>query len=110
MSAVILPLRSDLPFYRVYVELESVLYGFEFHWNHLAEGWFMSIFTADDQPILSGVRLVVDWPLNARGADARLPPGILIAQDTTGARQDPGEDDLGTRTVLLYFTSDELAP
>lgn len=105
--ALTIPLQNDLPFFSMQVELENSTYGLEFRYNEASEAWFVSISTADGTPIVSGARLVVDWPLFGRYADDRLPPGILIAQDTTGARQDPGLEDLGTRTLLLYFTSEE---
>jgi len=110
MDGVTLPLRNDLPHFKFRTELDGAGYVFEFWWNDRAGAWFMSISDTDDVMILAGVRVVVDFPLAARFHDERLPPGVLVAQDTTGARQDPGLEDLGVRTVLLYFPSSELAP
>lgn len=109
MSVVTLPLRNDLPHYTFQAELDGVTYGFELWWNDRAETWFMSLFTSDDLPIAVGLRVVVDWPLGIRCVDARMPPGVLIAQDTTGNRQDPDFAALGSRVLLLYFSKDELA-
>lgn len=103
-----IPLRSDLPFYRFQAELDSVTYGFEFRWNYEAGAWFVSVFTSEDELVLGSKRVVVDWPLGARYVDSRLPPGLLMFLDTTGAHQDPGKDDLGSRCVFLYFTKEEL--
>lgn len=106
--SVTLPLRSDLPHYTFQVELDGASYEFEIRWNDMAAGWIMSIFTSDSQPIVTGLRLVVDWSLAGRYADARLPPGKLIAQDTSGAHADPTRDDLGSRVILLYFSEAEV--
>ncbi len=109
MSAFTVPLRNDLPHYEFQVELDNATYGLELRWNFLSEAWFMSIYTSDDILVVADIRIVVDWPLGGRYADARMPPGRLIALDTTGEHQDPGLADLGTRTQLLYFTRDEFA-
>jgi hypothetical protein len=106
--SVTVPLRSDLPFYRFQVELDEVTYGLAFRWNYEAGAWFLTLYTSEDEVILAGVKVVVDWPVGSRSADPRMPPGALQFLDTTGARQDPGEEDLGSRVVLLYFTEAEL--
>lgn len=105
--AVTLPLRSDLPHYSFTVTLDGGTYGFRFWWNYSCSAWVMDLSDSNGDPIVTGVRVKVDWPLFARYADSRLPPGQLIAQDTTGAQQDPGLEDLGSRVVLLYFTAEE---
>lgn len=107
--SVTIPLRSDLPHYTFQVELDSASYEFEVRWNEAAAGWIMSIFTSDAQPLITGLRLVVDWSLAGRYADARLPPGKLIALDTSGAHADPTRNDLGSRVILLYFSEAEVA-
>jgi hypothetical protein len=106
--AYTLPIDTTTEHFSFLTELDGETYGFEFHWNERESGWFMSVLTADEEPIVAGKRVVVDWPLTARDPDVRLPPGMLVAQDTEGARQDPGRYDLGSRVVLLYFTADEV--
>lgn len=107
--ALIIPLSNDTELYQLQVELDGVTYGLELRWNHVAEGWFISVLTSEDVRVVSGVRIVVDWPLFKRFADPRLPPGELMAQDTTGAQQDPGLEDLGKRVLLLYFSEAEIS-
>lgn len=104
-----LPVHSDEPHYTFQVELDGATYGFEFLWNPICPGWVLSIYTGDDQPILTGLRVVVDWPLTGRFADSRLFPGALMAVDTTGQQLDPARDDFGSRVLLRYFTAAELA-
>lgn len=105
MATLALPLRNDVPYFDFFVELEGVTYGFAFRWNHRAKAWFVDLKDADDQPIVSGARVVVDFPLFIRSADPRRPPGLFIVTDTTGKRIDPGEHDLGGRVMVLYVES-----
>lgn len=103
-----IPLRNDLPWYTLSVELDGATYGLELKWNEISEGWFLSLSDSRGVPIVSGLRLVEGWPLAKRYADARLPAGNLIAIDTTGRHVDPTREDLGTRVQLYYFAAGEL--
>jgi hypothetical protein len=106
--SLVIPLRTDLPAYTMSVELDGQTYVLQFLWNFEALGWFVSLFDAAGVAIFEGQRFVVDQPLGKRIRDARMPPGVLMAYDTTGKRQDPGLEDLGTRTTLLYLTAAEI--
>ena len=106
--SVTIPLRNDLVDFDFQVELDGQTYGFRFLWNFREEKWFGSIFDADGQPIVEGVKAVVDWPWLRRYQDSRMPPGVLQFMDTTGEQADPGLEDLGSRTLLLYFAEGEL--
>lgn len=108
MAVHMLPLRPDLPHYLFQVELEGRTYTLELRWNERAAGWFLSVLTADEVPILQGRRVVVGFPLLARFRDFRLPPGELEAIDTTGAGRDPGLTELGARVQLMYTDSTSL--
>ncbi len=103
MSVVILPLRTDLPHYTFNTELDGVQYGFELQWNARDSAWLMSISMVDGTPLLSGIRVTGDSYLAWRFKDSRLPPGLLVSQDTTGKHADPGLTDLGKRVQVLYY-------
>lgn len=106
--AVTVPVLLDTPLFSLETQLDGTLYSFTFRWNARAGQWFLDIADASNDPIVSGIALVVSFPLARRCADPRMPPGLLTAYDTTGAGLDPGETDLGRRVVLLYFTEAEL--
>lgn len=105
--SVTIPLRTDLPHYDLQVELDGATYGLEFLWNPRSEAWSMTISSADGTVLAAGLRVVVDWAIGKRLKDATLPPGVFMAQDTSGERRDPGLEDLGRRVLLLYFSQDE---
>lgn len=107
--AVNLPLRNDAALFSFDCQLDGTTYLFAFRWNERDAQWLFDLSDVDRVPIVSGVAVVVDFPLGARCADARMPPGMLVAVDTTGAHADPGETDLGARTVIVYTTAAELA-
>src|SRR4029077_4906590 len=116
---ITLPLRPDLANYQFQIQLDSVTYGFRFFWNERDPSWVMSITDVSGNELISGVKVVVHWPLGKiAGYSTALPPGILIAVDTSGAGLDPGgptvtasgalTSDLGNRVQVVYFSKSDL--
>lgn len=103
-----IPLRSDLTHYDLQVILDGLVYTLEFRWNTRESSWYMDIKTEDETLILASIKVVIDTPLGKRCADARMPPGVLLAQDSSDAKIEAGVNDLGARVILLYFEASEL--
>ena len=102
MATLTLPLRTDgYPHYDFDVELDGRIYNLEMKWNERDSTWFMTMSDSEESPIVSGVRLVVDWDLLRTCVDARRPPGTLMAVDSTGEGY-PSLADLGSRVQLVY--------
>ena len=90
--------------------LDGADYRFEFAWNTRAARWFLSIAAADGTPLVSGVAVVVDYPLLSRYVADGVPPGVLMAVDMSGSGEEIIEqEDLGTRVQLMYLSADEVA-
>jgi hypothetical protein len=97
------------PHIEMQVTLERVVYSLEFLFNQRQGAWFLNIRTEAGELLLAGIRVVVGFPLGRRSPNPKLPPGLFVAVDTSGANLDPGENDLGGRVQLLYFESAEVA-
>lgn len=106
--AVIIPCRPDLTWYDMQVVLEDVTFTLEFRWNAVEECWYMDLKAEDDDPIVTSVKVVVDFPLCNRVNDPRRPSGYFMANDTANLGEDPGIADLGDRVRLLFFTAGEV--
>jgi hypothetical protein len=105
MSTYALPVLSGVPWQEWDVELEQRTYRCELRWNDRAGGWFLSLSDSLGVRIVSSQKVVLDFPLTRRVADARVFPGLLMAHDSSGASSPPTLADLGTRVALLYFDS-----
>ena len=105
MAYVEIPVRSDLPAYTNTIELELVQYTLSFNWNRRIAKWFMDIGDKDGNPLVSGIKLLSGFPLKYKFLNPGLPPGEFFILDTANQNRDPQQDDLGTRTVLLYRES-----
>jgi hypothetical protein len=106
---IIIPTRTDLARYSMRVELRKVKYLLDFDWNDRDQSWYLSVSTDAEVPLLTGIKIVVGFPLINRFRDERLPVGDLSAIDTSGKGIDPAFADLGGR-VLLTFTPIEEFP
>lgn len=94
--------------YDLSAQLDGQTFRFEFAWNARGGFWSFMLSAADGTPLLRR-RVVVGFPLTGRFTDVRLPPGALVALDTSGKNEDPGLTDLGGRVQLLYLEAGDIA-
>jgi hypothetical protein len=59
------------------VVLDGTEYQIRFTWNDTAGRWFFGLFTILKEPIIQGVKIVPNFPLNLQYVDDRLPGGVL---------------------------------
>ncbi len=102
MATFIIQTRTDLDDYDQVVELDGVSFILRFTWNYRLSAWFLSVLAADETPIASGIRIVVDELLLDSVPGTSKPAGNLIAVDTTSNQTDPGLTDLGDNVLLFY--------
>ena len=99
-----IPLSSDTPLYTIRVTLDGQEYIFKFDWNERENRWYFSLFTIDEKPLATGIKLVANWPLLRRFTSGDMPPGILIAGDFSPLQGEaPTYAELGVRVRFLYF-------
>lgn len=114
-----IPTSTTFAFYSQTTTLDGQDYVFRFLWNQREGTWFFSLFDADEDPIVEGLKVVVNLPLLRLVTDERKPPGVLLAVDTTAPEVDrsagekvlaldPGLEELGERVLLLYFSEAEI--
>lgn len=109
MATFALPLLKDITAdYIFQTELESVTYTFRVRWNDRDQNYFLDIMDSDANPLLNGLKLCLGKIFYDRFSIAGLPPGTIIAEDTTGLGIDPVRGDLGGRVRLIYFDSTEV--
>lgn len=101
--AIYLPTKTDgTQRYSFPILLDGQKFSFDFMWNDRAGFWAFILSDATGEPILRR-KVVVGLPLFSRFGDPRLPPGELVALDTTGRDLDPGLQELGARVLLTYL-------
>lgn len=106
MSATLeIPLFSSIPLFDIRTTLDGREFILSFDWNDREQRFYFSIAASDGTPIMSGRKLVCNWPLTRKIAGTAKPPGILMAIDYSNqAGEPPGLNDLGERVKLVYFS------
>lgn len=101
MSVTIIPVSTNDSNYRQIASLSGIDYELFLRWNSREGRWYFDL-SRDGVRLLSGQKVVIEWPLIRPGQSLPLPPGILMAIDPTGAGTDPGLSELGDRVALMY--------
>ena len=95
--------ETNRPRFTERVSLDGVTYRLTFRWNDRAPAWLVDIASEDGTMVVSGRRLAVNNLLTRQFRHLpALPPGHMMAFDTTLRASDPGLTDLGTRVIMLY--------
>jgi hypothetical protein len=101
MAAREILLDSTDPHFTVQVQLDGSSYTLELEWLEGAQAWFVSLLNPTAEPVLSGLKVVVDWPFTWRYRTRGVPPGQLVFL-ADGDSVPPGRLDLGSRVKLYY--------
>lgn len=83
MSTVTIPV-FDTPRQTFQVRLSNILYRLRLQYNDRTDRWSMSIYDGEDNPIIAGMALVINFPLFFGARDPRLPPGQIFVIDPSG--------------------------
>lgn len=107
----VLPTFPDEPAVVFKTTLDGVRYTITYRWQERTASWYLDLATGQGEPLVSGVRLAVDWvPLAGhRATDPRIPQGALLVYSTDRSNTSPpGFSDLGRRVRLAYHSADEV--
>ena len=112
MAIQVIPTPTDLPYYSFRVKLEGRDFTFSVQYSTRGDRYYLSIADSDNTPLVSGLKLVSNWPLlEYYQSDPRVPQGELFAMSTNSDITPAGfgELGLGQRVELTYFeTADAL--
>jgi hypothetical protein len=106
MATLLIPTTPGVPFYTQKTRLDGVDYVLEFRYSQREDRWYLDISDSEEVPILTGLKLIANWPLlQAYHYDTRVPPGELMAISLVADDSPPGLNELGEglRCELTYF-------
>lgn len=86
------------------ISIDDVYYKLLFKWNASDESWLLDFLDINDNPIICGIKLVVEYELIRMHALPVMPPGRLFLFDLSGNYERCGFDDLGGRCKLYYLS------
>ncbi len=107
--SVKIPIKPVGALFSFTIELEGVTYALTFRWNDRDEAWFMDIGDGAGADIITGIRVVIRQGLLGRAASSLLPPGEIMAFDTSDTNVEATFEDFGLRVQLVYLTAADLS-
>ncbi len=69
------------------ITLSGVIFILKFQWNALNEYWVMNIYNGNDEAVLLGVKVVINWNLTAQFVTVGMPTGDIVCQSVLGLTQ-----------------------
>lgn len=107
MAQLSIPMQSYSEFSEA-ITLDGNLYNLHFYWNNRGSFWTMDISDANNNPLISGIRLIIGFPMTLQNAEESIPPGQFIIVDPNVSAQyvEPGRNDFtGDRNLQLIYVS-----
>lgn len=106
---LIIPMQ-DFTAFREEITLEETPYIFRFKWNTRDIGfWFMDIFSRDEELLICGVKLVLNFEIISKFPDRGLPLGQLYVVSNDSTVENLGRYDfVNGRASLVYITEAEI--
>ena len=104
MAQYSIPLTNGPQRFRI--QLLNTVYQFVLIWRDTpGGGWFLDINKADGTPIVAGIAFVTGADLLAPYKHLNI-GGSLYVYTPGDIYQDPGYNDLGTKTSLIFITEE----
>lgn len=122
---MIIPFKEEAD-WEAQITLSNVIFNLQFKWNALNKYWSMNIFNRNDEPIIYGIKVVVNWNLTSQYVRVGMPAGDIVCQNILGLTQiilpsgevrfvqstdsfrTIGRFDMGETSELFYYESGEL--
>ena len=94
--------------WREQIELDGETFILRFKWNALNEFWTMDVLNGDEDPIVYGVKIVVNWNLLEQYSMTDKPLGNIVCQNIVGGFQKLQRYDMNRIAQLIYYAQGEL--
>lgn len=104
---IIIPTTTTNDASRQEIVLEDNVYIIDLHWNTRGEFWVLDIYSAAEELLVAGIKLVLGSGLLQHHTSSKLPRGELLVVDTSSTLARIAKSDLGSSALLVYLTEAE---
>lgn len=101
-----LPLRNDVPWYAVQMQLSGVVYTLVFRYNVRSQRWIMDVRDPSENYIVVGLPILIDRDVAGQYVMANIPAGPFFAIDNTGTQDQPTVYSFGNTHSFYYQDPD----
>ena len=91
------------------IDLNGESFRLRFHWNTRENNWYMDIMDTEDNNLLLGVKLVVDYELTKRYKYIQgLPKGeFFVTAIAENESEELTYDNFGSKYIMVFLTNEE---
>jgi len=94
---------NGTPNTRMRVALSGATYEVQWRWNARDSAWYFGMWDPSGEPLVSGVRVVLNVDLLAGVAPSdRRPPHPIVVVDPSGGTTEPTRETLGATIQVVY--------
>lgn len=104
----IVPLDPELLSYQRRLAVDGVELVFDVEWRQRPRAWWITIRDSSEAAIVGPRRVALNWSLNLRKVDPRLPDGEFLIVRIGDSDAEPTVEELGREVELQYWTRAEL--
>jgi len=106
---IVIPFK-DFPSFKEELTLDNIPYVLKFDWVSRGAFWLLSVYDREQNAILEGKKLVLNYEMFSQFTDRRLPPGRLYVVDSTYTNFEPLAqfDFLNERAYITYVDEAEV--
>ena len=101
------PISNQLPWQTFKITLSGVIYSLNFKYNTRMARWTMDISDPSQNPILTGIPLLIQRNLTFQYYYLAIPPGVFFCTDDTGQETQPTQFSFGVDHTLYYVDPDQ---
>lgn len=97
-----IPVGNVLPWMTFKITLSNVIYSLDFKYNTRMQRWTMDINDPSQNPLLTGIPLLIERNLTFQYFYLAIPPGVFFCTDDTGQETQPTLFSFGLDHTLFY--------
>lgn len=97
----------EYPSFTEELEIDGTTYILKFNWNSRFSFWTISFYDVAQNPIVTGIKIVLNINLLAQFRAYAVPSGELRAVDASGNNRRIAQKDFVNGRLLLIYASEE---
>jgi hypothetical protein len=102
LNYVVIEINNINPSFRQRVQLDGNFYDMLLDWNERDTCWLLSFYSLDGSPIVTGIKLVINYELLRQHKVNGMPAGSLVLLPVKDTIAFCGYEDLGFNCKLIY--------
>jgi len=104
---IIVPIKND-PNHQLAITLDNVVFNLRFLYNETKDSWVMDIKDGNNTPIITGLRLVPNFPIIKQYVSPNLPKGDFVCNGNFDIAEITRKSFSSKEFQLLYLTEAEI--